>query len=105
MAKEVRARVGAQEEPGDSSEGDAGGRSRRERRSVVRFSPNGGTVDMTITRAHTTPRTLEERECELLTKRAARVQIAVGAQVGTRLVEMMTEATTPGGRSDRRGDG
>ena len=96
------------EEPEESSAGSAGGRSRRTRVAVVRFSPNGGTVDATVTRGYTAPRPQAERDCEMLTRRQRRVQVTLGTQTGRRLIEMYEGAAggrAPGGRSDRRGDG
>ena len=76
--------------------------------AVVRFSPNGGTVDATATRSYTAPRPQAERDCEMLTRRQRRVQVTLGTQTGRRLIEMYEGAAggrAPGGRSDRRGDG
>ena len=50
--------------------------------AVVRFSPNGGTVDATVTRSYTAPRPQAERDSELLTRRQRRVLVMLGTQTG-----------------------
>ena len=81
---------------------------RRERKTVHRFSPNDGTIDTTTTRFYTPMRPYAERNYDLLTDSTRRrVNISIGAQLGTKLFEMMREAAeaTPGGSLNRFGDG
>ena len=69
------------------------------------FSPNGGTVDTTETRAYTARKPKVELDAARLARKMRRVNVVTGTESGRRLHELMVDTAAPGGLADKRGEG
>ena len=98
--REEGAGSGREDESPDRAE-----RPSRTRKAPDRFSPNEGTMDGTMTRKYAKRVPEVQRKWDVLFVEQQRVRLETGAQVGRALQVVMECVATPGGRSDRRGDG
>ena len=69
------------------------------------FSPNGGTVDTTETRAYTARKPKVELDAARLARKMRRVNVVTGTESGRWLHGLMVNTAAPGGLADKRGEG